>query len=472
MTTIISFLVCLSGFVVVGVLSHRYARGDSGDYLMASSSIQPWLAGLSAVATNNSGYMFIGVIGFTYTTGMPAVWLMVGWILGDFIVSSFVHRRLREQTATSGQNTFPGVLSRWHGTDFRTYRRLAGLVAFAFLGAYAAAQLNAGSKALHVLFDWPMWVGATIGALIVVAYCFAGGIRASIWTDAAQSFVMIGAMFLMLWVCVDHLGGPADTWRQLHAVSPDYMDLWPGKLGFPSPWGPLLFIVGWLFAGFSVIGQPHIMIRFMALNTTGNMNRARAYYYIWFILFYAAANGVGLLSRLMIPEAEAFDPELALPTMALELLPGVLVGLVLAGIFAATISTGDSLVLACSAAVTEDLAGKTQNIWRVKAATLVVVALALVIALIGPESVFVLVIVSWAALGAAFGPLMVVYVLGYRPSEGLAIAMMAVGLAAVYAWKAVPALGEYYEGMFAILLAFLVFAIGYRLGYADRREKK
>ncbi|MFO7495109.1 MAG: hypothetical protein R6X05_05685, partial [Desulfobacterales bacterium] len=75
---------------------------------LASSNIRPSLAGLSAVATNNSGYMFIGVIGFTYVTGLAAMWLMVGWILGDFLASLFIHRRLREVTAPrSGHRSGP-----------------------------------------------------------------------------------------------------------------------------------------------------------------------------------------------------------------------------------------------------------------------------------------------------------------------------------------------------------------------------
>lgn len=471
-TTIIAFLLCLASFVLIGVLSHRHARSSSSDYLMASSSVKPWLAGLSAVATNNSGYMFIGVIGYTYTTGLPAVWLMVGWLLGDFIMSSFIHRRLRERTANTGQNTFPGVLANWYGIDFRTYRRLAGLICFIFLGAYAAAQLNAGSKALHVLFDWPLWAGAVIGAVIVIAYCFAGGIRAAIWTDAAQAIVMIVAMFLMLWVAVDHLGGFGVTWQKLNQVSPDYMDLWPGAVaGLASPWGPALFIVGWLFAGFSVIGQPHIMIRFMSLDSAASTNRARVYYYSWYVVFYLVANSVGLLSRLLIPETEAFDPELALPTLAVQLLPPVLVGVVLAGVFAATISTGDSLVLACSAAVTEDAMGKTQKLWQVKMATVSVVALALGIALAGPQNVFDLVVVSWGVLGASFAPLLLVYVVGYRPSEGLAIAMVIAALVAVYGWTRISLLAEYYEGMFGIIVALAVFALGRMFGFCGSRQR-
>ena len=397
---------------------------------------------------------------------------MVGWLLGDFIMSSFIHRRLRERTANTGQNTFPGVLANWYGTDFRTYRRLAGLICFIFLGAYAAAQLNAGSKALHVLFDWPLWAGAVIGAVIVIAYCFAGGIRAAIWTDAAQAIVMIVAMFLMLWVAVDHLGGFGVTWQKLNQVSPDYMDLWPGAVaGLASPWGPALFIVGWLFAGFSVIGQPHIMIRFMSLDSAASTNRARVYYYAWYVVFYLVANSVGLLSRLLIPETEAFDPELALPTLAVQLLPPVLVGVVLAGVFAATISTGDSLVLACSAAVTEDAMGKTQKLWQVKMATVSVVALALGIALAGPQNVFDLVVVSWGVLGASFAPLLLVYVVGYRPSEGLAIAMVIAALVAVYGWTRISLLAEYYEGMFGIIVALAVFALGRMFGFCGSRQR-
>ena len=133
-----------------------------------------------------------------------------------------------------------------------------------FLGTYAAAQLNAGSKALFVLFGWNYGVGAGIGAVIVMLYCFAGGIRASIWTDAAQSVLMIGAMGLMCWVAVDGVGGWGAFVTALYAVSPEYMNWFTSNPAAGSAAGPVFFVVGWLFAGFAVIGQPHIMVRFMA----------------------------------------------------------------------------------------------------------------------------------------------------------------------------------------------------------------
>lgn len=455
-----TFLLFLGLFAAVGIASHLRARSDQRDYLLASQDTPPWLVGLSAVATNNSGYMFIGIIGYTYAVGLPSLWLMIGWIVGDFAASSMIHRRLRVATTAARGDTFAGILSRWDDNDFRLYRRLAALVSLVFLGTYAAAQLTAGSKALSVLFGWDPSVGALIGAVIVVVYCWAGGIRASIWTDAAQSLVMLVAMTLLFGVAIDQLGGVSSAWTALTEVSPTYTELLPSSLGLGDTWGPVLFIAGWLFAGFSVAGQPHIMVRFMALDRPEHTNRARAYYYGWFVLFYFLANGVGLLSRVVLPE-KAFDAELALPMMALDLLPPPLVGLILAGIFAATMSTADSLILSCAANLTEDFVPRRRlPLFLVKGATVLVTLLALAIALYGHQGVFDLVIGAWAVMAAAFTPLLTVYALGGRPSERLAIAMLAAGVATVYAWKSVSVLTDYYEGMLAIVVGFGVYGLG------------
>ncbi len=468
-----SFLCVLALFAIIGVASSRFARPERRDYLLAGQSVRPWLVGLSAVATNNSGYMFIGVIGYTYMTGLAAIWLMVGWIVGDLLASQIVHRKLRTITGQHRENTFAGLLSRWGGGDYRHFRRLAGLICVLFLGAYAAAQLVAGSKAISALFGWDAWIGATIGAAIVTVYCFAGGIRASIWTDAAQSFVMMAAMTVMLVVCINAAGGYDASLQALRAVSPTYMDWFPSGLKVGGSLAPILFIVGWLFAGFSVVGQPHIMVRFMALDDPKNTNRARAYYYGWFILFYFLANSVGLLSRILLPDTASFDAELALPTIAAQQLPPILVGLVLAGVFAATMSTADSLILSCSATITEDFtAGERAPVWIVKTATLLVTAFALAIALDGNQTVFSLVIVSWAVLAAAFAPLMTVYALGGRPSQSLAIAMSVVGVAAVYAWRSVDLLSDYYEGALAIVLGFATYGVGRWLGLAQSTSRR
>ena len=452
-----SFAAFLTLFLGIGIAAAARARGTSRDYYIASQSVPPALVGLSAVATNNSGYMFIGVIGYTYATGLPAIWLMVGWITGDFLASLFVHQQISRATARSGAVSFAGLLSQWHGGRLPTLARVAALIAVVFLGAYAAAQLSAGGKALQALFGWPVQSGAMLGAAIVVAYCLAGGIRASIWTDAAQSVVMMLAMGLLFATGVHGQGGLQATWTAMSAV-PGFTDWFPPDLLLPGAAGILLFIIGWMFAGFSVIGQPHIMVRFMALDRPEGMAAARAYYYGFFTAFYFLANGVGLLSRLYLPDLQALDPELALPSIALELLPAVGVGMVLAGIFAATMSTADSLVLSCSAALTHDLLPRAfGTTWAIRVGTLVITALALALALAGSQSVFSLVILAWSVLASAFAPLLVVYALGGRPGERLAIAMMLVGPATALAWRHAGLHQDVYEGLPGILSGLLLY---------------
>ena len=450
-----SFLAFLALFLVVGLASALRAKKSRHDYYLADSEISPWLAALSAVATNNSGYMFIGVIGYTYATGLAAIWLMVGWIFGDFLASLFVHRRLREATGRTKEASFASVLAKWNGEEFAVWRRLAAIVMVVFLGAYSAAQISAGGKALQGVLDWDPKIGAIVVAAMILAYSAAGGIRASIWTDAVQSMVMLFAMTLLFVVGVAGQGGVGATIAKMDAV-PHFMDLFPPELLLPGVAGVGLFVIGWMFAGLSVIGQPHIMVRFMALDKPSSMTRARIWYYGYFTAFYALATGVGMLSRLYLPDLGSLDPELALPTMALQLLPGALVGVILAGIFAATMSTADSLVLSCSAAITHDLLpSRLEKPWQLKAATAFVTALALIIALSGSQSVFQLVILSWSTLASAFAPLLVILVAGRRISQPGAIFSMVAGAGVALLWRQLGWHEAVYEGMPGMLVGLL-----------------
>ena len=454
-----SFLLFLVLFLGVGLASAFRAKKSRTDYYLAGNEVKPWLAGLSAVATNNSGYMFIGVIGFTYATGLAAIWLMIGWILGDYVASMFVHRRLREATARTNEASFAAVIARWNGQRFAVWRRIAAIIMVVFLGAYAAAQISAGGKALQGVLGWNPKMGAVVVAGMVLAYSAAGGIRASIWTDAIQSFVMLAAMSLLFVVGVMGRGGIEATINDMAAI-PAFLDWFPSDLLLPGVAGMALFVLGWMFAGVSVIGQPHIMVRFMALDSPSNMVRARFWYYTYFTLFYALATGVGMLSRLYLPELGDLDPELALPTMAMELLHPALVGMILAGIFAATMSTADSLVLSCSAAVTHDLMSERQeNPWVLKAATAFVTALALAIAVSETRSVFSLVILAWSTLASAFAPLLIIYAFRRRIGEMGAIAAMIIGVSVALYWRHLGWHADVYEGLPGILSGTLVAAL-------------
>ena len=454
---IISFLFFLTIFFIVGISSYLKVRHTSQDYYLASQTISPWLVGLSAIATNNSGYMFIGVIGFTYSTGLSSIWLMIGWIVGDFLASLYVHTCLRQVSGKTGEVSYAGVLSHWNCMRYKLLQRIIAVVSIIFLLAYTSAQLIAGSKALYVLFNWPIWTGAVIVASIVMAYCIAGGIRASIWTDAAQSFVMIFSMGILLLTTLDSLGGIEQAIHEMRNIE-GFLDWFPNDLVIGGSIGMLLFAIGWLFAGVSIIGQPHIMVRFMTLKEPGKMLNARIWYYSWYVLFHVMASSVGMLSRVYLGDHTNFDAELALPIMAMQLLSPVLVGLILAGMFAATMSTADSLILSCSAALTHDLLPhRLEKIWMLKAATAIMILLALFWAFINSQSVFSLVIMSWSALASAFAPVLLVLVFGGRPTQSVAIMMLISGLLVAILWRLAELHLFIYEGMPGILTGLLVY---------------
>ncbi len=349
-----SFLVFLLVFLGIGIASVGKSRGTAEDYLVAGKQVPAWLAGLSAVATNNSGFMFIGMIGLTY-----------------------------------------------------------------------AAGLN------------------------------------SIWTDAAQAFVMLAGMLLLMAGGAELAGGWEAAVVKMADVSPVYMDWFPHKDALSI----VLFILGWLFGGMAVLGQPHIVVRFIALDDPSRINRMRWYYYAWFTFFYGATIVVGLLSRITFPEQTAFDAELALPSMAMQVLPDIWVGLILAALFAATLSTADSLILSCSASVTRDffVGGEAAHkLWFAKLTTASVLALAVLVALTGADSVFALVLDAWGLLGSAFAPLVIVQALGHRVSQRLSISMVLGGVVVFLTWQQLGLGGLIYSVAPGMSAGLLIYFLGRR----------
>ena len=444
---IVSFVVFLLMFVVIGSASALKSDKSNADYLLAGRNVSPWLVGVSAMATNNSGYMFIGAIGYTYASGLESLWVMFAWMAGDFLASCFIHKKMRVISKQRKSLSFGSLVSTWDGQNFKKVRMLAGIITVLFLGAYAAAQFTAGSKALYVVFGWDYGVGAVIGSVIVLMYCFAGGIRASIWTDAAQTVVMFIAMAMMLVVGISEIGGIEAFVTKLGEVSPTYLNLFPATLE-NSAWAIALFILGYVAGGVGIIAQPHVMIRFMALDDPSHMRQARAYYYGSYFAFCALTFSVG--------------PELALPMMTTMLLPEVFVGLVLAGVFAASMSTADSQILGCSAALTEDIVNQEEgSVWFTRLATATVTAIALGISLFGLDSVFALVLYAWSVLAAAFAPLIIIYAFGEKLTETKALLIMISCTVIALAWRSLGWGLIVYEVapamFFGILSYFIIF---------------
>ena len=453
----ITFITFIALFIGVGIYSGSRRKDTTEDYLLAGRNVNPWLMALSAVATGNSGFMFIGLIGFTYEVGISAVWLTVGYIVGDLVAWLSVHRRLREVSEETNSETISAFLG--HGTQGgRWITIISAIITLFFLGAYAAAQLQAGSKALSVLFGWDAWIGISFGAVVVAIYCVSGGIRASIWVGSVQSILMMGSMLLLSGVAIAASGGIDGLWASLNTISPTLTNLTPPDLRF----GFWPFVIAWTVAGFGVVGQPHIMVRAMAIDSADQVNKARNIYVLFNAIFSIASTAVGLTARVLLPELGSIaDAELALPELATVLLPAIMVGLVLVGLFSATISTADAQILSCSSALTQDLMPATGKSYAsAKLGTLLTVSIILMMALVSTDNVFVLVTFSWAALAASLGPVMVVRVLKLPLTAPVAVLMMAVGIATALVWRVGLNLSnDIYEVLPGMLASSLIYVM-------------
>ena len=453
----ISFILFLLLFTGVGIFSASRQQNTTADYLLASRNVNPWLMGLSAFATAHSGGMFISTIGWTYQVGISSVWLLVGWFVGDYLTWFIIHKPLRVVSEETNSETIGAFLAQ-KTKGYSAIAAVSALITIAFLGAYAAAQLLAGTKALHVIFGWNYNWGIVLGAAIVVSYCFSGGIRASIWTDALQSVLMMVAMIMLLIIAIASSGGITGLWQQLGAIDPILVNPIPQGLQY----GFGLFLFSWLIAGVGVVGQPHIMVRAMVLDNASRMNVARNIYAVSYVIFSAAAVLVGLSARVLLPDLiNKGDPELALPQMAISLLPAILVGVILAGIFSAVVSTADSQILSCSAALTQDLLPKMGQSYKlVKVGTLIVTAIVLAIALASNKNMFALGVFAWSALASGLAPLLILRVWRYPVSATVGVLMMLVGITTAAFWNGVLQLSSsIYEVLPGMLAGFLVYGV-------------
>ena len=456
---ILSFLLFMGFFAAVGLSSIRVKENTTDDYLVAGRGMHPGLAALSAVSTWNSGYMFIGFIGFTYTIGYSVIWIGLASTIGQIVAWIWLYKFIQEQANERGVRSLSSLVSRVSGAP---EAKLAAALSVLFLSVYAAAQLTSGGKALFAMMGWSELIGILIGFVLVVAYCYAGGIRASIWTDAAQSCVMIVGSVLLCWVAMGEVGGFNGLHDGLDSQNENLTDMFPPDLKL----GVTLWVFAFFLGGLGVAGQPQVVSRVMTLGTDRDRKQAMIWFFVWQTPFILLMLIIGLASRVTFTSSD-FDPELGLPMMAMETLGPFWVGLILASIFAATMSTADSQVLACTAAITDDIIPKwSQNHAMTKVVTLLVALLATTISIAGQyipggDSVFALVVLAVYGLGGIFIPMLTIRWMGYEPDTFHSIVMMVSALVAVIVWRLVGLNNDIFEsvpGMGAAFTAHFVMA--------------
>ena len=449
-----AFIFFLLLFLAVGLWASSKSIDNTEDYLLAGRKVSPWMAGLSAMASLMSGFMFIGFIGLVYKIGIYATWFFIGEISGILLLTPWLQQRIQQRSQQLRVQTFSGLLAKENGQKNHKLITLIGVLTMIFLGIYAAAQLTAGGKALNNLFNWPQQSGIFIGGIMLMLYSYKGGIRASLWTDSVQAVVMFLAMIALCIAGLSQIGGFVQLHKMLSIIDPNLVN--------PFPKGPLaaaLFFGGWLFAGLAVYSLPHVAVRYMVVSNQKEAKQAQFIFLITAILFMLLSTVVALLARVLL--SQLVDTEMALPAMTQLILPDVFIGIVLAGIFASSMSSADSMVLSCSAALSQDvLPSWSKKLSWAKRSTALVIASVMMISMWGPSGVFNLVVFAVGGMGSAFGPLLVLRALGKKPSENTAIAMIICGLGVSLFWRYGLHLNtQVFEAAPGVLSGFVVYGL-------------
>jgi sodium/proline symporter len=460
----VSFLLytlCVLGF---GIYTARFVRHSSADFFLAGRGLGPWLAGLSTTASAESGWVTLGLVGTAFHLGVGALWIVPGTLAAFLFNWLVIATRLRRRSADRGLITLADVLADGAAPrPAQVIRWLSILITVAMLCAYVAAQLTAAAKAFESTFQWSYLAGVALGAGMVVVYTTLGGFRAVAWTDVLQATLMISAVTILPVVLIAQVGGPESVWARLKAMDPSggLTDPFGGAAGMSL----LGFFALWLGIPLGNMGQPHILVRFMATRDEAALRRGALISTGWMLVLFVGAVLLGIAARAYY--GELADPEKALPTAAVDLLPGWLAGMMIAAVLAAVCSTADSQLLVCASSISHDfwqrIWGETEGERAVlmthRVTVLGIGTLASLIALSESRLVFHFVLYAWAGLGAAFGPALILGLLWKRVTAWGLAAGMATGFLTAVLWVEIPTLkGLGYElgPAFAVALVSIV----------------
>lgn len=453
LATLIAYKLVL---VLVGVWASRRTRTQS-DFFIAGQGLGPWVAGLSYAASTSSAWVLLGFSGFVYATGLSALWMVPGIWGGYVAVWLFFGRRLREETAAKGHVTLTDFASAgaWPSMKPVIAMVAAMLIVFCFV-FYIAAQFGAAATAFETQFGLPSTEAVLLGAGVVLLYALLCGFWAVSVTDMLQGFLMALVAILLPAYAVFAAGGPGGIMAALSATVPD------GYLDITGNFGPFLllgFILGVWGVGIGAMGQPHLLARLMAIKDEPSRRRGFAIAMGWAVMVYIGMTLLALSGRALL--GSGLNGEALFYQLANDLLPPVLAGIVIAAILSAIMSTVDSILLSASAAVSHDMRltrlfpGREVLISRLVMAAITAIAIWMTLSL--PASIFDRVLFAWAALGAAFGPVVVMRVLNFEPAGWAVLSAMVTGFALTVLFNALGQIsGSEAGGLLAGLQALAV----------------
>ena len=456
-TAVLTTLVIYNAVLIaVGLWARNRNRGVE-DFFLAGRGLGPWVAAISASASSSSAWTLLGVSGAAYAWGLPALWIFPATVGGFLLNWIWVAPRLQMLAKRENAITLSAVIAPAAIGDMRQtiLRVAAGIVVFCFV-FYIASQFEAAGKAFESVFGLSKQASIVIGAGIVLLYTLLGGFWAVSVTDSVQGLLMAVAAIVLPVVALQAVGGVAELSFGLAEIGSTGSPLGTGTVASLTS---VFFVLGLFGIGVGYPGQPHVVNRFMALKDLPSLRQGRVIAIAWAVLVYAGMLLLGLCARVLF--ADLGDAEQVLFKTAGDLLPPVIAGVMLAAVLSAIMSTADSQLLVASSAISYDwnlAAGNTKpGLAGTRTTVVVVLILATILALGWRADIFSRVLFAWSAAGSAFGPLLIMRLMGrsVRAKATLGAMLLGFAMTVVIAWApATP--GDIAERLVPFTCALLI----------------
>lgn len=492
----LNILLAMAGYmlivILIGVFFAKRSQASSENYFLGGRTLGPWVAAMSAEASDMSGWLLMGLPGVAYWCGIAdAAWTAIGLAVGTYINWLLVSKRLRNYSIVSGNSiTIPDFLSNRFHEKKKVILGISAVFILIFFTVYAASCFVTCGKLFAGLFNLDYHAMLIAGAVFVLIYTLIGGFLAESASDFMQAIVMVIALVGVLFVGTMNAGGFDAVIENAKAI-PGYFSFTSSatpivdasgvqqsingipQFGEASGYGWVTIISG-LAWGLGYFGIPQVLLRFMAIRKTSELKTSRRIATVWVLISLTVAVFIGIMGRALLtgtPEmavlATKSDAENVFAVISQMLFPPVLAGIIMAGILAATISSSDSYLLIAASAVSKNLYegiikkdASDKSVMRLsRIMILLITAIGIVIAWDEHSVIFDIVSFAWAGFGATFGPIILFSLFWKRTTKEGAIAGMLTGGIMVFVWKLlINPFGGVFE-VYELLPAFVISSV-------------
>ncbi|HZW67539.1 MAG TPA: sodium/proline symporter [Pseudogracilibacillus sp.] len=446
-------------------------------YMLGEGKIPGWVLAFSERATGSSAWLLLGFTGFTFATGLSAVWMAVGSALGAIIAWVWLAKKFMVRAKENNTLTLPAFIAEMFDHNRRMILLSSTIVIVLFFIFYLGAQIAGAGKTLHETFGWNPILTMLICTIVMMVLTFWGGFTSVVWTDMVQGVLMLATLTIIPGIALYQVYTQDLSISETLANSGAGMNSWTGGLTGLAL-GVLFFNNFSYFFGYFG-GQPQLSTRFMALKNDRELKTGTWTVIFWSTVSFTGAFLVGLTGLTLYGPNVVDDVEMILPFMVLDLTPAWLAGILLSGIIAAIITTGNSQLMVVVSSINEDLIRETFGIklsdevlLRYSKITVVLASLLGFVMAIATESL-VLLIVSWAwgGVGNTFSVVILLAFFWRKYSSIGALATIISGLVSTIIWISTP-LDEIITSRFSTFVIALIFGVVFSLLFPDKKKDK